>query len=367
MDTVRGVIYGAVSMSASQGSCRVQRVVERAGDDGGWAPQSPLGPSPDRHQFPGPPSISKPPAATSRASVDTLGSYDSHNPFDRRRVRHRRQARLPEPREAAARPRHHRRCEIRPSGRRDAASSRSSVSSPSVIRSPQFGDRRRSRPRGPARLSQSWHCESATRAGGRAEAVVPRLGRARLDGAIATARSTVLAAVDGASDAYARPGRRRSAAHLRFRLGRRAAVVARDRADKASGCRRGTTRAPAAQPALAGRAGLPLTRGAPARRRPQRSSAPRPLGKPAAASRRLCISSRRLGGARNSAIAGGHDHSVDAATATVRSNRAPAGNRGDRGARERSRGARPVRALVTARLVMSIRLAACGSNGAYLA
>ena len=34
MGTVRGVIYGAVSMSASQGSCRVQRVVERG--RGSW-------------------------------------------------------------------------------------------------------------------------------------------------------------------------------------------------------------------------------------------------------------------------------------------------------------------------------------------
>ena len=48
---------------------------------------------------------------------------------DRRGVRHRRQARLPQPREAAARDRHQRRCEIRPSGRRDAASPRLSVSS----------------------------------------------------------------------------------------------------------------------------------------------------------------------------------------------------------------------------------------------
>ena len=101
----------------------------RAGDDGGWAPESPLGPSPDRHQVPRPASIRKPPAATSRASVDTLGSYDSHNSptvaesdivvghdFRNRR-------------EAAERDRRRRRCEIRPSGRRDAASPRSSVSS----------------------------------------------------------------------------------------------------------------------------------------------------------------------------------------------------------------------------------------------
>ena len=56
--------------------------------------------------------------------------------------------------------------------------------------------------------------------GRESRAVVPRRGRARLDEAIATARSTVLAAVDGASDAYARPGRRRSAARFRsFVLG----------------------------------------------------------------------------------------------------------------------------------------------------
>ena len=44
----------------------------RAGDDGGWAPEPPLGPSPDRHQVPGPASIRAPPVATSRASVDIL-------------------------------------------------------------------------------------------------------------------------------------------------------------------------------------------------------------------------------------------------------------------------------------------------------
>jgi hypothetical protein len=49
---------------------------------------------------------------------------------------------------------------------------------------------------------------------------------------------------------YARPVRRRSAAHFRLSLRRRAAVVARDRADKASGCRSRTIEAPAAQPAL---------------------------------------------------------------------------------------------------------------------
>jgi hypothetical protein len=65
-----------------------------------------------------------------------------------------------------------------------------------------------------------------------------------------------------------------------FVLGRRAAVVVHDRADKASGCRSRTIEAPAAQPALAGRAGLPLRCGAPARRWSQRSSAPRPLRKP---------------------------------------------------------------------------------------
>jgi hypothetical protein len=34
----------------------------RAGDHGGWAPQSPVGPAPDRHQVPGRASIRKPPA-----------------------------------------------------------------------------------------------------------------------------------------------------------------------------------------------------------------------------------------------------------------------------------------------------------------
>ena len=91
--------------------------------------QSPLGPSPDQHQVPRPGSVRKPPAATSRASVDTLGSYDSHP--------------LPTvaesdivaghdsatEREAAKRDRRRRPCEIRPSGRRDAANPRSSVSS----------------------------------------------------------------------------------------------------------------------------------------------------------------------------------------------------------------------------------------------
>jgi hypothetical protein len=46
------------------------------------------------------------------------------------------------------------------------------------------------------------------------------------------------------------------------------------------GFRRRTVEAPAAQPVLVGRAGLPLRWGAPARRRPQRSSAPRPEGQP---------------------------------------------------------------------------------------
>ena len=45
--------------------------------------------------------------------------------------------------------------------------------------------------------------------------------------------------------------------------------------------------------------------------------AARPLGKRGAASRRSSVSSRRLCGAHNSAIAGGQDRSVDAATATV--------------------------------------------------
>jgi hypothetical protein len=45
--------------------------------------------------------------------------------------------------------------------------------------------------------------------------------------------------------------------------------------------------------------------------------AARPLGKRGAASRRSSVSSRRLCGAHNSAIAGGQDHSVNAPTATV--------------------------------------------------
>ena len=70
----------------------------RAGDDGGWAPQSPLGSSPDRHQVPRRASIRKPPAATSRASADTPGRTP-HNSADRRRVRRRRRAGLAQPRE----------------------------------------------------------------------------------------------------------------------------------------------------------------------------------------------------------------------------------------------------------------------------
>ena len=87
-------------------------------------------------------------------------------------------------------------------------------------------------------------------------------------------------------------GRRRSAAHFRFRLGRRPAVVARDRADNASGCRSRTSEAPGAQPALAGRAGLPLRCGAPARRRSRRSSAPRPNRHHGAHLRRLPVCGR---------------------------------------------------------------------------
>jgi hypothetical protein len=80
----------------------------RTGDDRRWAPESPLGPSPDRHQVPGPASIRAPPVATSRPSVDIL---------------------------AAVRP---------------AQLSRSSRgrTEPSGVRSPQFRDRRGSRPRG---------------------------------------------------------------------------------------------------------------------------------------------------------------------------------------------------------------------------
>ena len=91
----------------------------RAGDDGGWAPQSPLGPSPDRHQVPGPASVRKPPAATSRAFRRHPRVVRLAPPLpDRRAVGHRRRARLPQPREAAKRDRRHRRGEIRPQQQR---------------------------------------------------------------------------------------------------------------------------------------------------------------------------------------------------------------------------------------------------------
>jgi hypothetical protein len=77
-------------------------------------PQSRLGPSPDRHQVPGPATISKSLLATSRASVDTVLSYDPYNSADRRRAGRRRRARLPQPREASERDRPHLCCEIRP-------------------------------------------------------------------------------------------------------------------------------------------------------------------------------------------------------------------------------------------------------------
>jgi hypothetical protein len=85
-------------------------------------------------------------AATSRACVDTLGSYDPRNSLDRRGVRHRR-ARLPRPREAAARDGIT--CagdsSVREARRREPAVV---CQQPSVVRSPQFGEGRRSWPRG---------------------------------------------------------------------------------------------------------------------------------------------------------------------------------------------------------------------------
>ena len=120
--------------------------------------------NPDRHQVPGPASIRKPPAATSRASVATLGSYDLHNSLDPPR-RTSSWARLPQPREAAARDRRHRRCGIRPSGRRDAAGPRSSVSAvgctePTIRGSPAVTATRS------ARLSQPWQRNSEASAAG---------------------------------------------------------------------------------------------------------------------------------------------------------------------------------------------------------
>ncbi len=52
---------------------------------------------------------------------------------------------------------------------------------PSVVRSPQFGDRRRSRPRGRRDYREPWQRHSEARAAARVEAVVPRPARARLD------------------------------------------------------------------------------------------------------------------------------------------------------------------------------------------
>ena len=120
----------------------------RAGDDGGWAPQSPLGPSPDRHQVPRPGSVRKPPAATSRASVDTLGSYDSHTSADGRGAGHRRRARLRN-RTRSSRARSASSA-VRDSSVGEARRRESAVvcQQPPVVGSTQFGGRRRSRPRG---------------------------------------------------------------------------------------------------------------------------------------------------------------------------------------------------------------------------
>ena len=100
------------------------------------------------------------------------------------------------------------------------------------VGSTQFGGRRRSRPlvrrdcrnRGIARAPPEQAGEPKQSC--RAQAACAWMRRSRQRGRL------VLGAVDGASDAYAPPGRRRSAAHFRFRLGRRAAVVARDRGDR---------------------------------------------------------------------------------------------------------------------------------------
>ena len=66
------------------------------------------------------------------------------------------------------------------------------------------------------------------------------------------------------------------------------------------------------------------------------SAGARPLGKRRAASRCSSVSNRRLYRAHNSnpAIAGGHGRAVEPPSTTVPNNRAPAGNRGDRGTPE---------------------------------
>jgi hypothetical protein len=106
---------------------------------------------------------------------------------------------------------------------------------------------------------------------------VPPQGRVRSDGATAIARPTVPAAVGApALPMHNRVDGNRQLTFA-FVLGDGLRSWRGDRTDKASGCRWRTIEAPAAQPALTGRAGLPLRSGALARRRSRRSFAPRPL------------------------------------------------------------------------------------------
>jgi len=123
---------------------------------------------------------------------------------------------------------------------------------------------------------------------------VPRPGLARLDWAIAMGRSTVRPAVDGASGVYAHRGNRHRHLTFRFRLRAAGRGCGADQARKAPGCKRRTIQAPERQRAAASRAGLPLRLGAPARRRSQCSSAPRPRRPCRHGGRRLLL---RLAGA----------------------------------------------------------------------
>jgi hypothetical protein len=199
-------------------------------------------------------------------------------------------------------------------------------------------------------LLQPWHCESAGRAGGRTEAVAPRPGRARLDGALATARSTVLAAVDVGSDDYARPGRRGSAAHFPFRLGRRAAVVARDRADNALGCWSRTIEAPAAQPTLAGRAGF-------------RSGAERQLDVGRSAVPHLLRSTSPAPAARRTRVAGGAEEPLLARRIRSRTRRRQDAYAAPRRRRTRAR-SRRLSLRLRERLCSPARTPRCRSSSA---